>query len=460
MRFLDPLLRPLRRRLDGELRVLAKNSSWVFLANAFRTLLAFAKSVVIARGLGVELYGTFVLVLAFVMTTQEFFNLNLGTAVIKFGADYRGENRLDKLVALAKASVAACAGLAVLSVLAVAAVTAVAYDTLVGAPGLERYVLLFAAVGSLTFFDSVSTGLLRLFYRFRLNSLVQMTTAVIDFVFVAAVLLLFPHQLEPFLLAMIVAKLLDSGVVNGAALWEMWGELKGSRRAPVRLLREDRRTITTFVLSNSGSRTLKTLMDRGDVLLLGALSSSQQVGLYDIAKKLAAVVLRFTDPLVSSIFPQISRLLAERRIGEVRQMLKKLTVGVGSAALPVLVAAYFLGERAMVTLYGREFAPGGDVFVVHLASMLFAATIFWGLPLIHSLNLITERLRITALMMVVGAVVGYAVAPAYGAVGMAATLLFVKVTISGDMLLRAHRKMGRMQAAPVPEIAVAGGGER
>lgn len=459
MRFLDPLLRPIRRRLDGELRVLAKNSSWVFLANAFRTLLAFAKSVIIARGLGVELYGTFVLVLAFVMTTQEFFNLNLGTAVIKFGADYRGENRLDKLVALAKASAAACAGLAVLSVIAVAAVSTVAYDSVVGAPGLEVYVVLYALVGSITFFDSVSTGLLRLFYRFRLNSIVQMTTAVIDFVFVATVLFLFPHQLEPFLVAMILAKLLDSGVINGAALWEMWGELKGSRRAPIRLIREDRRTIGAFVLSNSGSRTLKTLMDRGDVLLLGALSSSQQVGLYDIAKKLAAVVLRFTDPLVSSIFPQISRLLAERRIGEVKRMLKKLTAGVGSAALPVLVAAYFLGEWVMVTLYGGEFAPGADVFVVHLASMLFAATIFWGLPLIHSLNLITERLRITAIMMGVGAAVGYLVAPAYGALGMAATLLFVKVVISSDMLLRARRKMGRMQAEQTPaEVAVAGQG--
>ena len=209
--------RLLSRWLDKETKVLAKNSSWVFAANAYRTGLAFAKSVIIARGLGVELYGQYVLILALVVTIQEFFNLNIGTAVIKFGADYRSAERLDKLVALVKASGMFCGVLALVSIAAVAGVSTFAYDTFIKVPGLEIYVLLYAAVASTTFLDSVSTGLLRLFYRFKVNSLVQMAIATIDIVFMAGVLYLFPHTLEPFIIAMIIAKLLESGVLRQAA---------------------------------------------------------------------------------------------------------------------------------------------------------------------------------------------------------------------------------------------------
>jgi hypothetical protein len=95
MEWVWKLVLRLKERLDGQLKVLIKNSSWVFFANGVRTLLTFVKSIIIARGLGADLYGNYVLVVAFVGTIQEFFNLNIGAAVIKFGAD---RNELPALV--------------------------------------------------------------------------------------------------------------------------------------------------------------------------------------------------------------------------------------------------------------------------------------------------------------------------------------------------------------------------
>ena len=65
-------------RLDAQISLLVRNSSWVFSANAVSTLLAFVKSIIIARALGIELFGNYVLIVAFVGTIQEFFNLNIG----------------------------------------------------------------------------------------------------------------------------------------------------------------------------------------------------------------------------------------------------------------------------------------------------------------------------------------------------------------------------------------------
>lgn len=451
----DSLLSRLGRRLGAQTRVLVKNSSWVFAANGYRAVLALAKSVVIARGLGAELYGHYVLIFAFVVTVQEFFNLNVGSALIKFGADYRSVGRLDKLAALVKAAVVACAVLGALSVAVVAGVSHLFYDAVIGVPGLEVYVVLYALVASTTFVNTVSQGLLRLFFRFKTNSLIFMATGTLDLIVMASVLMVYPHALEPFLVAMIAAKLADSAILNVAAFWEVRGEFRGQGRAPMRSLRDDRRDIGSFVLQNSAGRTLKTLMDRGDVLLLGAFSTSAQVGLYDIAKKLAFTVLRLTDPLERAIYPQLAELISADRSREARHLLKRVTLGFGAASVLALAVAALTGEWVMATAYGSEFGAASALLLVHLASASIMATLFWALPAVQSLNILGVRVRITAVAFVVCGLVAFVLAPPYGALGVALAVLLSKVLIFGDM---ARASVSRLRvvgqpsgSAPVPQ---------
>ena len=91
-----------RKLFDKQSRILIKNSSWVFLENFIRTVLNFTRAIIIARVLGAELYGTFVMVVAFCMTTQEFFNFNIGTTVVKFGAEFKSEKNYDLLTIIIK----------------------------------------------------------------------------------------------------------------------------------------------------------------------------------------------------------------------------------------------------------------------------------------------------------------------------------------------------------------------
>ncbi|MBK8414958.1 MAG: oligosaccharide flippase family protein [Bacteroidetes bacterium] len=51
--------------------------------------MTFIRSIVIARGLGAELYGIFAVMTAFIVTIQAILNLNLGAVVIRFGSKYK-----------------------------------------------------------------------------------------------------------------------------------------------------------------------------------------------------------------------------------------------------------------------------------------------------------------------------------------------------------------------------------
>src|SRR3989344_7733229 len=168
-RLIRPLKAAIGKRLDGESKTLIKNSSWVFIASLNSAVCDFIRSIILGRGLGVENFGVYILIITLVHTIQEFFNLNLGTALIKFGAEYKSSNNIEKLVALLKASFALAGATAIISVLFIAAVNQFAYEVFISQPGLHLYIQVYAIAASLSFFDYISISFLKLYFKFRLN---------------------------------------------------------------------------------------------------------------------------------------------------------------------------------------------------------------------------------------------------------------------------------------------------
>lgn len=429
----------LKGRLDAQFKILVRNSSWVFLGSVVRTVSVFVKSILIARGLGVELYGHYVLIVAFVGAVEEFFNLNIGAAVIKFGADYRTEGNGSKLVALVKAGLWFCAGLTVVSVLVTSAVLVVAYDAILDTPGLEVYILAYAVAAGTTYFNSMSDGLLRLYFRFRVNAVVGMVLSGLELVLIGLVCVLYPHQLAPFLVVTIATTLAGGLLLNGAAFWELRPELGPYRRAGIGCLRGERKEIGSFVFCNSAGRTVGTLLHRGDVLVLGALSTAEQVGLYEIAKKLAYTVLRLTDPLGNSIFPQVASLAARRRLKEMRAMLARVVAALGIPGVLLLAGAFVTGPWWIVQLYGAAFAPAAAPFLVHLMAALLTALLFWVPSVIVSFGKVQLRLLVATAGLVVGLGLAVGLAPAFGAVGVAVASAVAKTLVLGALTAVAYR---------------------
>lgn len=440
--------RSIDKRIGTEGRDFVKNSSWMFSANAVRTVVAFVKSVVVARGLGVDSYGAYVLLVAFVAVIQECFDLNLGTAVVKFGAGYRAEGRSDKLAALVKASLATYVGLALLSVLAVTVAAGIVRPSVLGGEELRQYVVLYAIVSSTSFADSISASLLRLFYRFRANAIVQVATSFGDLALVTAALAIFPNRLVPFLMAMIVGKLMESLLVNGAAALELWREMESHRKASLSLLKSDWKVIAGFALSNSGSRTLHVLLDRGDVVLLGALSSPASAGVYTIAKRLGYTIMRFTDPLTLSLLPQTAALIAVHKIAEVRELLVGVTKLIAVPGLICLATAFFMRKSLLLHVYGPGFSAGADPFFVHLVMSVSTAAFFWNVAVVQSFGKVHLRLIIAAACLVLMGLLGLALVPHFGALGMAIALTGAKLSGLGLMLVLCHRLL----AAPVKDL--------
>ena len=165
----------MKKFVDGESVSFFRNSAWLFGDKTAHAAMVFARSVILARALGPELFGGLTVVMALVATIQEFFNLNVGSALIKFGAAYRERGESERMGALVKASYLFTGSLAFLAIAVVGVVVSASYSVFLEVPGLGSYILVFAAGSALTLFDHLGKGLLRLFDRFRTNALINIS---------------------------------------------------------------------------------------------------------------------------------------------------------------------------------------------------------------------------------------------------------------------------------------------
>ncbi len=432
------------RLIGSESKFFFKNSQWLVSSNAVRAVIVFARSIVIARGLGVEKFGTFTVLTTLVITVQEFFNLNVGSTVIKFGADYLAQEQRSELDAVFSLGFWGQLLVGFTSVPAVILIGVASYDLLVQVPGLQLLILILAVTRALAFLEEPCAAALRLFYRFKLNALLNITTAVLSLIFVVVALYLKPGSLTTLILAVAAGSIVRTALLVFSALWELRGGLSLTSPRRVAALRAQWKRTRYFVLGTSGSNTLKRFMNKGDVLLLSALSTPTEVGFYAVGKKIAAMLKVLADPLAMTIYPQIASLVAKRRVKDVKRLCMN---GSLSFLVPVLVlipVMYFFGERLISTGFGADYSESWTVALLVVIAASIHVVLFWSVALLNSLELVGIRFAVYAIASIAGCAVAFVLVDEHGADGMGFAVIAMNAIIQGSFLLAIKRKLGAL----------------
>lgn len=414
-------------RFDKQSKILFKNSSWILGSTAFRSLMSFFKSIVVARGLGVEFYGIYILISNFVLTIQDFFDMNIDAGIIRFGAIYRSNSRMDKLISLIKLSVLSILISSVVSIILIIVLISFFYDKYVPQQGLEMFIILFAIADLSSFFDPLGKSLLRLYYKFKVNSIIQSLSSLLELIVIAITIFIFKTDLKAFFISLIIARILTAAAYLGGMWWELKVELRPHLSSKISLIKDQYREIFVFMTGNAMTRTLVTLINRGDVLLLGSLAGPASLAFYNLSKRLANMFMVIADPFAQGIYPQISYLLAEKKYPELKLMLIKLT---RSIALPLALSLplmYFVHEWFISFIYGSEYSNASKPFVLLYFASILSTVFFWNQSFLLGIGFIKTRFAIILAAALVGFSVSYILIPEYADVGMAI----------GNLILRA-----------------------
>jgi O-antigen/teichoic acid export membrane protein len=434
-------------RTDVLLRRVLRNSSYLFSSNSLTIGLAFVQSILSARLLGVNELGMLGVITGFSSTINRLFSFRMGDLVVRYLGDYlptEDNQRAAALVKVAGLTEAATSILAFLVMMLLAPL---------GARFLAKdlsYIPLFRLYG-LSILGGLmmetANGVLQSTNRFSQQALINMGQS-----FLTAALILAAFLLHGNLLMIVNAYLLGKLILGIAPVILAWRSLNNSLgagwwRTPLVGLPQWK-VLGKFALNTNLSATVNTLMRDSEVLWVALFLDPVAAGYYKIALAISSFIPIPVTPFISTTFPEISRSAAARAWGQLRSLLKRVTLLTTVLTAGIAFVLVFFG-RFVILIYSEEYLPAYPALMVLLIGYGFSNLVFWNRPLLLALDLPAYPFQITLVSGLLKTLLAFLVIPAFGTVGAASLLAGYFLLSGGLMALRGVRQLQQRQALEV-----------
>lgn len=352
------------------------NSSKLLGASTVSMIFAFVQGVIVARMLGVEQYGILALVIAYTAVLGQFVDSRVWETAIKYVTQFREQGQYDKAKATLKLSYLIdfiTGGLAFLLILATANLAANWFIKDVSASGLIQIysisILLTIPVGT-------SSAILRIAGRF--DWLGYYTVGVAGLRLAGIGLL----SLMPTDLFSVLAIYLFTSLVGTLSIGLMANRLTSQlnltsfMRSSFRDIDTEIRQILKFTLYTNIAATSRLITSRADVLIIGWLSSPVQVGWYKLAKTVVDVLTNLFNSVYVTVYPEISRLVAQHDHQSVISLQKRLSIFFAVIIPPFCLLVMLITPWIVPLLFGSEFEPSVLMIQIMVWSTLWTIAIW------------------------------------------------------------------------------------
>jgi O-antigen/teichoic acid export membrane protein len=370
------------QRLSPETRGLAKDSFVLSIGSVVTMAGYLTQIVLVTHVLGLEQYGVLALAVAFVALVNGFFDVQVGDTAIAFASP-----ELDRNPKRA-AGVIQTAYLAELltGVVAFAVVAALAPffgSSLAGSQGPLLFFLTgLTLLGSTA--ETTSIAVLRLFGRFGSILRVIIVREVLR-VGAVAVALATVGTLASVAVALVALEtvagllfLLAAGSAFSA------GSGRSLRRRSLAEARDARRPMIGMMFHTNIVTYAKLVQGQAPTLLLGAMRTPLDAGVFRLGMAVASAVAKPADPAWAAVMPRLSKLMSEGRSSEIRRMLKQATL-IASAVIGLGAVVVFAVREPLLTLVGgHEAALASTVLALGLLARATNGILFWNTPVLYS----------------------------------------------------------------------------
>lgn len=185
---------------------------------------------------------------------------------------------------------------------------------------------------------------------------------------------------------------------------------------------------------------LGQLLTRTDTIMLGALSDSYQVGMYNAARPLAGGILIVLSAFGFLYLPMMSRLDADAKRERMDRIYKTTTKWIFIITFPAFLTFVFFPADVLRVFFGPEYTAGAPALVVLSMGFFVNAVLGRNRETLSALGLTTYLLGSNALAFTTNVVANFLLIPAYGLVGAAmasaASFLVMNLVVSAVLATR------------------------
>lgn len=366
---------------DKPIRRLFKNSGILLTGNIGASALGMLSLALTARALGADRLGLLVLITTYVLVVDRIINFQSWQALIKFGAEALSMDRKGDFNSILKFAFFLDVGTAISGSLIAASGSWIIGDFL----DWNSDTVLMASAYSATILFHISgapTGILHIFERFQLFSLITVAAAAIKLIGVS--LAFFTEaDLWVFVLVWGITDIFGNILLLGLALRELKRKSYGSlRHSSIDNISLRFPGIWRFVITTNLNASIRMTSREADVFVIGVLLSPASVGLYKIGKQVASVLGMLTDPLYQTIYPALSKLHAESNKRDFIKLARGSAFIAGSAAVTFYILLLLLANPLLVHVFGPEFVEAKSVMLWYAAAVVLAVASFPLSPMI------------------------------------------------------------------------------
>jgi len=165
--------------------------------------------------------------------------------------------------------------------------------------------------------------------------------------------------------------------------------------------------------------SLSGVVKSADVLVLGYMRSEQDVGWYRLAKSLVSSLQKVAITLGRVVFLDISEWIERKQLNKALKFLYATTIKL----LPYFLIGYLVSSAVIWVLipliYGEEFLPARELFLILLAGTWVASVLFWVNSLLLAMEKLHAHMYIQIINLVITAILLGLLTYAYGVKGTA-----------------------------------------
>ena len=183
------------------------------------------------------------------------------------------------------------------------------------------------------------------------------------------------------------------------------------------------------------------LLNWTDIFMLGAMVSEKEVGIYNLAYRLASLAMLVIISLNIVLAPKISQLFKQNEIKELHSTIVKSTRLVILLTTPLVLGLIFFSEF-ILGLFGQNFIQGKTTLIIIALGVLINVSTGNVDQILNMTNHQKILQNITIFGFILNVILNYLLIPKYGIEGSAAASLVTNALFNLTCLYFIKRKLG------------------
>jgi O-antigen/teichoic acid export membrane protein len=133
-----------------------------------------------------------------------------------------------------------------------------------------------------------------------------------------------------------------------------------------------------YILASYFYSTITGMVKNVDMMVIGFFSTDSDIGLYKVAKTLAAAAHQFISVLSQSMVKDFSRMIALEEYANIIQFIKKYSRVSIVICLLLFVLAIGISQEVINIIYNGKYNEASSIFLIMLFASLLSLVLVWG----------------------------------------------------------------------------------